>query len=267
MKTLIIYFSAAITVLLLVLGSLRLHSYYHLAKKQMFTNGNTTRVSRDTLKIAFIGDSWAAYHHDYDVELDSMFNAKGQPVHVLSIGNVGAKSKEIYQRLDSSTHPILLKQPDYCVVSAGINDAVAKLGKDYYVYHYLLILQQLLDLDIKPVVIEMPEVNYRAIAGREPLTMRLRHVLSAMITGSELNGFESYKMALKSAIRNADLHNSIVYISADLWNIDGYRDSRDLYLSDETHLNAKGYEVLDSCIASEITKDILKNSKNSNVCQ
>lgn len=258
MKTFIINISAAITVLLLVLGSLRLHPYYHLAKKQMITNGKTTRVSRDSLKIAFIGDSWAAYHHDYDVELDSMFNAKGQPVHVLSIGNVGAKSKEIYQRLDSSTQPILLKQPDYCVVSAGINDAVAKLGKDYYVHHYMLILQQLLDLDIKPVVLEMPEVNYRAIAGREPWTMRMRHILSSLMTGSELYGYDSYKTALAEAIKNAELQNRIVYISADLWNPDGYRDSRDLYLSDETHLNARGYEVLDSCIASEITKDILK---------
>ena len=263
MKTFIIYFAAAITVLLLCLGSLRLHSYYHLAKKQMLITEKMTRVSDDTLKIAFIGDSWAAYHHDYDMELGSMFNAHGQPSHVLSIGNVGAKSKEIYQRMYSSTKPILLKQPDYCVVSAGINDAVAKMGKDYYVHHYMLILQQLLDLKIKPVVLEMPEVNYRAIAGRERWTMRLRHVLSSVITDSELYGFESYKTALTNAIKNAGLQNHIVHISADLWDPDGYRDSRGLYSSDETHLNAKGYEVLDSCIASEITKDLLKNSKNS----
>ncbi len=263
MKAFVIYFSAAITMLLLCLGSLRFHPYYHLAKKQMLLRGETIEVSNDTLKIAFIGDSWAAYHHDYDLELDSMLNALGQHVRVLSIGNVGAKSKEIYQRMYSTTKPVLLEQPNYCIISAGINDAVAKLGKDYYVHHYMLILQQLLDLDIKPVVLEMPEVNYRAIAGRERWTMRLRHVLSSVITDSELYGFESYKTALTNAIKNAGLQNHIVHISADLWDPDGYRDSRGLYSSDETHLNAKGYEVLDSCIASEITKDLLKNSKNS----
>ena len=151
--------------------------------------------------------------------------------------------------------PLLLERPDYCVVSAGINDAVAKMGKDYYVHHYMLILQQLLDLDIKPVVLEMPKVNYRAIANREPWTMRMRHVLSSLMTGSELYGFDSYKTALIGAIKKADMQNRIVYISADSWNPGGYQDRRGLYMSDETHLNAKGYEVLDSCIASAILKD------------
>lgn len=257
MKSFIIYISAIITVLLLLIGSIRLHPYYHLAKKQSMIKLTMTNISSDTLKIAFIGDSWAACHHDYDTKLESMLYDKGRLARVVSIGNVGAKSREIYQRMYSTTRPVLLEHPDYCIVSAGINDAVAKIGKDYYVHHYMLILQQLLDLDIKPVVLEMPEVNYRAIANREPWTMRMRHVLSSLMTGSELYGFESYRTALFSAIKDAGLQNRVVYISADLWSPDGYRDPRDLYLSDETHLNAMGYEVLDSCIASEITKRYL----------
>lgn len=262
MKTFVIYFSVAITVLLLCLGSIRLHPYYHLTEKQIMIKEKIASDKSDTLKMAIIGDSWAAYHHDYDKKLESMFHSKGLPARVVSIGNVGAKSKEIYQRLYTTTKPMLLEHPDYCIVSAGINDAVAKMGKDYYVHHYMLILQQLLDLKIKPVVLEMPEVNYRAIAGRERWTMRLRHVLSSLMTDSELYGFESYKTALTNAIKNAGLQNHIVHISADLWDPDGYRDSRGLYSSDETHLNAKGYEVLDSCIASEILKNIWKNNSS-----
>ena len=256
MKNYIICISAIVTIVLLLVGSLRLHPYYHLAKKQSMIKETITNVSSDTLKIAFIGDSWAAYHHDYDKKLESMLYDKGLSTHVVSLGNVGAKSKEIYQRMYSTTKLILLEHPDYCIVSAGINDAVAKMGKDYYVHHYILILQQLLDLDIKPVVLEMPEVNYRAIAGREPWTMRLRHVLSSLMTGSELYGFDSYKTALVSAIKTADMQNRILYIPAGLWNPEGYQDPRGLYLSDETHLNAKGYEVLDSCIAAVILKEI-----------
>jgi len=241
----------------LLLGGIRCHSYYQFAaNNEMIYNGSSSK--NDTFKVAFIGDSWAAYHVANDTYLQSFLSDFGEPVLVKSKGNVGAKSKEIYERLFTTTKPLLEWHPDYCVISAGINDAVAKIGKDYYVHHYMLILQQLVDMGIKPVVLEMPEVNYRAIASREPWTMRMRHLLSSLVTDSELDGFVSYKTALMSAIRMAGLQSCIVYVSANSWNTDGFRDVRNLYLSDETHLNARGYEVLDSCISSEILKDIWK---------
>ena len=256
MKTFIKYTSVVIAVLLLLLGSLRLHPYYRLAKNQELIMDSIVNFQRDTLKVAFIGDSWAAYQHPYDFLLCSMLSNDGRLISVTSKGNVGAKSHEIYERMFSTTKPILMERPEYCVISAGINDAVAKLGKEYYVHHYMLILQQLLELGIKPVVLEMPEVNYRAVAGREPWTMRIRHILSSLMTGSELYGFDSYKVALIKTIKKADMQSRIIYISADSWNAAGYQDKRGLYLDDEIHLNAKGYEVLDSCIALEILKDI-----------
>ena len=258
MKTFVKYISVIIAVLLLLLGSLRLHSYYCLAKSQELIMDSIVNSPSDTLKVAFIGDSWAVYQHPYDSLLFSMLSNDGRIISVTSKGNVGAKSKEIYERMFSTTKPILMERPEYCMISAGINDAVAKLGKEYYVHHYMLILQQLLELGIKPVVLEMPEVNYRAVAGREPWTMRIRHILSSLMTGSELYGFDSYKVALIQAIKKADMQSRVIYIGADSWNADGYLDNRGLYMEDETHLNAKGYEVLDSCIASEILKDIKK---------
>ena len=258
MKTFIKYTSVVIAVLLLLLGSLRLHPYYRLAKRQEMIMDRRIVTHCDTLKVAFIGDSWAAYQHPYDSLLCSMLSIDGRLISVASKGNIGAKSHEIYERMFSTTKPILTERPEYCVISAGINDAVAMLGKEYYVHHYMLILQQLLELGIKPVVLEMPEVNYRTIAGREPWTMRIRHILSSLMTGSELYGFDSYKMALVQAIKKVDMQSRIIYIGADSWNAAGYQDKRGLYLSDEIHLNAKGYEVLDSCLASEVLKDIKK---------
>ena len=259
MKTFVIYFSATVTVLLLALGSLRLHPYYHLAKKQGMIKETMTRITSDTLKIAFIGDSWAAYHHNCDSNMESMLSDKGLPAHVVSIGNVGAKSKDIYLRLYSTTKPVLLELPDYCIVSAGINDAVAKMGKEFYVYHYLLILQHLMDMGIRPVVLEMPDVHYRAIFGREPWTMKARHVLSSLLTGAEMYRFDSYRTSLKKAIRQHGLQDRLVYISADAWSAGGYLAHGDMYQSDETHLNAKGYETLDSCLASAIISDRRNN--------
>lgn len=259
MKPFIKYFSAAITLLLLMMGSLRLHPYYHLVKKQSMLGEEMHHSPNDTLRVAFIGDSWAAYHHDYDLHLDSLFMLQGQLTRVSSMGNVGAKSKFIYLQLYAMTKPLLQEHPDYCVVSAGINDAVAKMGVDFYVHHYMLILHQLIDLGIKPVILEMPEVNYRAIFGREPWTMKMRHVLSALLTGAEMFSFNSYKTSLKDAIQKNGLRERVVYVSADLWNAGGYHDHRHLFQPDETHLNAKGYEVLDSCIASVIIRDIRNN--------
>jgi lysophospholipase L1-like esterase len=258
MNTFIKYTSVVIAVLLLLLGSLRLHPYYRLAKSQELIMDSLTYIPGDTLKVAFVGDSWAVYQHSYDSLLCSMLSCDSRLIGVTSVGNTGAKSKEIYERMFSTTKAILMERPKYCVVSAGINDAVGKLGKEYYVHHYMLILQQLLELGIKPVVLEMPEVNYRAVADRESWTMRIRHILSSLMTGSELYGFDSYKTALIHAIKNADMQSCIIYISADMWNADGCLDDRGLYMEDETHLNAVGYEVLDSCIASEILKDIRK---------
>lgn len=258
MRSFIKCFSAVITLLLLLLGSLRLHPYYHFAKRQYVMGEMMSIPPHDTLKIAFIGDSWADYHRDYDKDLESRLTQKNRPAQIVSQGNVGAKSKEIYERLFTTTKPLLEWHPDYCVISAGINDAVAKMGKDYYVHHYMLIIRQLLDMGIIPVVLEMPEVNYHAIASRESSTMRIRHILSSLITDSELYGFESYKNALAFAIKEANIQNRVVYISSDLWNSNGFRDERGLYMSDETHLNVRGYESLDSCITIEILKDIRK---------
>ena len=259
MKFCIKFFSVAITLLLLVMGSLRLHPYYCLAKKHGMMVENDPGSSNDTLRIAFIGDSWAAYHRAYDSHLDSLFTTQGQLAHVSSLGYVGAKSKTIYMQLYTTAKPLLEKCPDYCLISAGINDAVAKIGTDFYVHHYMLILQQLIDLGIKPVVLEMPEVNYCAIFDREPWTMKMRHVLSSLLTDAKMYSFAPYRISLKNAIWKNGLQNRVVYVSADLWNAGGYQDYRNLYQSDETHLNTKGYEVLDSCIASVIIRDIGNN--------
>lgn len=257
MKTNIIRISVAITCLLLLLAAIRLHPYYHLAKEQIIGDEIKNSHCGDTLKVAFIGDSWAAYHNDSI--LDSLFMSQGRLCKATSIGIVGAKSREIYRRLYTTTKPLLKEHPSYCVVSAGINDAVAKLGCGYYVHHYMMIVKQLLELDVKPVLLEMPDVNYHAIAGKEPLKMRMRHILSSLITGSEMYGFDSYRTSLKQSIKQADWQSKVIYICASTWNPDGYMDSRNLYLPDETHLNAMGYKVLDSCIVSVILRDIGEN--------
>ena len=116
-------------------------------------------------------------------------------------------------------------------------------------------LQQLLKMGIKPVVIEIPDVNYHAIASRESRFIRISHFLSSIVTDSELYNFHSYRENLKKAIKEASLDKRIVYVRSDAWNAEGYKDSNDLYLPDEVHLNPYGYYKLDSCMASIILND------------
>lgn len=260
MKKIIMNLSLIITVLLVLIGALRCHSYYHFASEQTISFPSSV-ITNDTMRVIIIGDSWAAYHQKSDSLLQKLLIDKNrEPVIVSSNGIVGAKSKAIYQELLLSYHSLLKNHPNYAVISAGINDAVAKMGTDFYVWHYMLIIRQLLKLGIKPVVMEVPEVNYRAIASRERWTMRLHHFASSLMTSSELYGFESYRLALKNAIADSGLSDSLIYLKVDEWNPDGYRDSRNLYLEDETHLNDMGYSILDSCLANRITRDYLDSS-------
>ena len=255
MRKAIYIISIVITIIVFSIAALRIHPYYQYALERTMTF-QKKKCMEDTLKIAFIGDSWAAYHRDYNTMLETMLCHDSIFACVSSEGYVGAKSKEIYNRLFTSARSLLEQQPDYCIMSVGINDAVAKMGKEYYTHHYLLILRLLLNAGITPIVIEMPDVNYRAINRREHWLMKIRHYLSAIITGSEMYGFGSYREALKNALTKEKIMDDIVYIKSESWNPDGFRDSQHLYLDDQTHLNTRGYLKLDSCIASDIARDI-----------
>ena len=256
MKAFIIYFSIAIFVVLLLLCSLRLLPRYQYAKHQDIIMNESEPLSKDSLKVLLLGDSWTFLHKQYDSQLCSMINKKGFPCSVISKGFSGAKSKEIFLNLSASCMSLMMERATYCVITVGINDAVAKLGKEFYSYHYILILQQLLKMGIKPVVLEIPEVNYHAIANRESLVMRLYHRLSSIITGSEMYGFHSYREDLKMSIKKLGIDKRIIYVSSNAWNEGGYKDFDGLYLPDEVHLNSYGYYKLDSCLASIITDDL-----------
>lgn len=210
------------------------------------------RHCADTLNVLFIGDSWAAYHNCYDSALSEIITQNiSTPCKVKSVGYVGAKSKEIYERLFGNIKPYICEHPDYCIISAGINDAVAKMGVDYYTGNYVQIIHFLISNDITPVVIDMPNVDYQAVYNREGVLSKLRHLLSSTITGAELYSFQSYRTQLRKVIVQYGCKDSIVYVESQRWYNDNMQHS--LYRTDGVHLNIKGYKKLDSCLSKEIT--------------
>ena len=235
--------------------------YYSLAD-EIITQKTKNTHEGDSLIVIFIGDSWASYHSQYDQQLKTCIETKvKKPTKVISKGTVGAKTKSIYKEMHidgpSGTKELIELLPNYAIVSAGINDAVAKMGTKNYCHHYNLIIKELISAGIKPIIIDMPQVDYKAIYQRESMIAKIRHHISSWITGAHLWTFDNYRSALQSLIRQDAIKNRLIYIYASEWNPEGFKDSRHLYLEDHVHLNEKGYFLLDSCLTSTIYQDIM----------
>lgn len=246
------------SVITLFLGSKKLYHYYSWADEKTMVYPNVRIQPNDTIRIIMIGDSWAAYHHKNDTILAAMLQKElHKPVSVISSGMVGAKTKTIYELMfdtisPNGTQKLIASHPDYCIIFAGINDAVAKIGFRYYLHHYSLILKQLTSNRIKPIIIDMPNVDYYTTYKHEPVFMRIRHRLTGAIIKTNMWNFDEYKNALENYLSDNQLSNQIIYVR-NTWNKDGYNDERQLYLTDNIHLNPKGYWLLDSIIAEEIS--------------
>lgn len=225
----------------------------------------------DTLRVIMIGDSWVYFHET--LRRDSTFEnelkrvLKSRKVKVTAKGKGGAVSGEIYERmsaermlatefdLNNCSQPMIEKGADYCVISAGINDARQRRGKQYYVTNYFHIIHMLLSFGIRPVVMEIPDVEVDEAFEGNTLFYRMRSRLAMGALRTELYGTNDYRQALKDSLVAHHLMDRIVYIPYDKWNPEGWRDKRDIYTDDHFHLNLAGYAILDSTFAAEIVKD------------
>lgn len=239
----------------------RLYDYYSWAEERP-TNYHTSRNQvDDTLRVIMIGDSWATYHHNNDTILATMLQKKlHKPINVTSSGMVGAKTKKIYELMydsitDHGTKIILQENPHYCIISAGINDAVAKMEPNNYTYHYDLIIKQLLTNNIIPVIIDMPNIDYKSVYQHETNFSKIRHRFSCYLNNIDMWSFDKYRESLKRCIEKEINNGNVIYINAQDWNPKGFIDTRKLYQQDHVHLNQEGYLLLDSCIAAHIAKN------------
>ena len=215
----------------------------------------------DTLLVAFVGDSWADLHPSSlpDSVVSADWTARiGKPVRFVSCGKGGANSGDVYRLMFHQNLPIdsfssmqLLQQhPDYCIVSAGANDARQNLGKNFYVANYQLIINHLLRCGIRPVVIEMPDLDLVTADGGISLKIWVK---SFWLDTKPYNVSE-YRQALQQYLQESKMIDSIIYVGCELWNPNGFHNTM-LYQDDRIHLNAKGYGRLDSCLLSVIIND------------
>ena len=172
-------------------------------------------------------------------------------------GIPGATSKTIYAEFatDTPIQEVLKNGPDYCIISAGINDSNLKLGCDFYQHHIMLIVDFLLRNEIVPIIIEIPDYNIEKVYSESSLMQKILRHFSMAVTGSSLDCRNENRQALNYIIEHNNYTNKVIILKERQWNPTGYEDMRHIYKKDGIHLNHKGYELLDSYIIQSIIKD------------
>lgn len=219
----------------------------------------------DTIRIAYIGDSWADGHKKVKCIIDSLVNLEfGRPVIVRSAGISGLTSKNVYYGLfrNDSMKNVIEWGPGFCFVVAGINDSDRKMGKMYYKQNMRLIIDLLLQNQIIPIILEIPSYDIRFSFKRRSRQIKLLYLTSMLLTWSKMDCINDYREAYVNLLKEQGWGKKVITIWGDDWNPDGYKDVRHLYDEGFMHLNEKGYRVLDSCIANKVIDriNVLSNS-------
>ena len=218
----------------------------------------------DTLRIAYIGDSWAFMHKDHDCEMSKLItDTLHRPVSVHSYGICGLTSKEIYENIyeNADFKHFLQKRPyEYCFISAGINDTYKKMSISYYRHSMKGIIQFLLANDIHPIILEIPDYDIQKAYNWQKSLRKILRDVTMFINNVPVDCKQMYRDALQELVNQKGYHNKISIIKYKSWNNNYQDDLQHLYLKDGMHLNSVGYAKLDSAIVDVITKQLINNN-------
>lgn len=229
----------------------------------------------DTLRVAVIGDSWAEYHTT--LECDTIFcrmakRLTRKPMKCFSNGHSAKVSKEIYNEMfadrtvehawerDYCTQPLIEQHPDYCIIMAGINDLRLYKSTKFYTGNYRLIINLLLKNGIRPVVMEMPDVDFKGMIEKRSIIDQMAFGMLSWITKVDYRSAPAYREAMRNMLDETHLKDSVLFIPVDHWNPGGVFARPEIYLDDRFHLNLDGYHVIDSCMATDIVNDYMKRN-------
>lgn len=245
-------------ILLLVYGAYRYYAPPHLRKPYQMKKPD------DTLRIAYIGDSWAFMHKDHDCQMAQIIEKNlHRPVKVYSHGICGLTSKEIYEKLfdDTEYHEFLQnKGYHYCFISVGINDTYRKMSTSYYQQSIDGIIQFFLANNIHPIILEIPDYDIEKAYNWQKSLRKLLRDISMFINSISIDCKQIYRESLNNLINQKGYQEKISVIRYKSWNNDYQNDLRYLYVGDGMHLNSEGYAKLDSVIVDEIIKQLKYNN-------
>ncbi len=230
-------------------------SYYYPSKERDIYQ--VAKHNDDTIRIAYIGDSWALGHIAHTcIITESLMDSLPNGIKVDSYGIGGLTSKELYNALFEieTFKDFIRKGYDYCFVSAGINDASRKMSTNYYTTSINYIIKFLLKNNIRPIILEIPDYNINKVYEEQDLIKKTIRYISKLVNGLDIDCKQDYRNALNNLITENHYSNKVSVIRYKAWNNNYESNLENLYLKDGLHLNNKGYRVLDSAIVSEILK-------------
>lgn len=256
------------------------YGYYYHCWKHLWAVAKTlpyypvSSKQDDTIRVVMIGDSWIGIHSELgmDAFLESQIGKLLTcPVKVWSKGKGGEKSRGIYKLMFQmegyGTKPLIQQGADYCIISAGINDAAANLGVRQFITHYKMILDFLLVNHICPVIIEIPDVDIWNIYGDKGKKDLLSDFMKSTMTSCRMYHYREYREALLEMLHENGIMQRVVYVPMNSWNGRGEDINPSLFVADKIHLNRRGYERLDSSIATAIVRDLQQTEHSALVNQ
>lgn len=236
--------------------SLAYKMYKYYAPPQIREPYQMNNTENDTLRIAYIGDSWAFFHKEYNSIIEHILcDSLHRPIMVHSFGICGLTSKEIYESLyDDNEFRNFLEQHkyNYCFISAGINDTYKKMSTSYYQKSMDGIIQLFLAKQIRPIIMEIPDYDIQKAYKWQTVDKKALRRLSMFINNKPLDCKQLFRDALDKLIQGKGYADKVSIIRYQSWNNDYLNDLNTLYLRDGMHLNEKGYAKLDSVIAHTI---------------
>ena len=222
----------------------------------------------DTLRIAFIGDSWAFMHREHNCEISTLLkDAIHRPVKIHSYGICGQTSKEFYENMFNNAglkHFLQKRRYEYCVISLGINDTYKKMSTSYYRQSMEYIIRFFHVNHIHPIILEIPDYDISKSFNRQELSRKFLRRLSMFINNIPLDCKQLYRNSLDEAILKSNNTKDVGIIRYLSWNDKGTQDWKIIYQDDGIHLNEKGYSILDSCIAKTCIEQYEKNHYGNN---
>ena len=262
MKKEILYMVSIFLFCILAVSILFAHRYYAPPKERV-----SFLIPRpdDTLRIAYIGDSWANIHKNkHNCLIPNIIEDSIHiPTRIYSYGFPGRKSKEVYEAIfDDKEQKMILHKfgLNYCVVSAGINDANEKMSINYYQNSIDCIIRFLLSNHVHPVILEIPDYDILKTYSWQRRNRKLLYQLSMVLNHVPLDCKQIYREALDKLIRIKNYQGKVSVIRYKSWNKDYEKDLKTMYLIDGVHLNEYGNTLLDSVIAKQIIS-ILNHDK------
>ncbi len=212
------------------------------------------------LTIGLIGDSWVT-RRKLDTILHEDLLRKGFENKIISSGESGAKSKSIYYNLfkenkeNFSSKFIIENKPDFCVVLAGVNDAVGQMGSRYYSHHIVRIIKTLLHYNIKPVIVSLPKVGVKEVLNKMNMFKKYRNIISAYFNNNAIvDNIESYRKKLNETLIIEKLQDKIILIDFDS-ACEAFSVKSDFYYN-PLHLSEKGNEKLAHLIADVLINEL-----------